>query len=85
MILFGEGDAAKILCALTRQLPITIKAISPFSSNAPAKIYGRPVISKEDLARTKAVIIIAAIVDVPTRLTELQRSGIARSRIITLR
>ena len=84
LILYGEGDAAAILCALAKRLPVSITAICPFRSSAPAKMYGRPTISKEQLARRGQMIVVAAFVDTPAHLDDLEQLAVQRSRIITL-
>ena len=84
LLLYGEGDAARILCRLSRHLPVTIRGICPFRPESPKRLWGRKTLSPQDLARSDATCILAAFVNTPTHLAQLARWGIGRDRLITL-
>ncbi len=84
VVLYGEGDAARVLCALSKHLPVNITAICPFRGNPPLHLLGRPTISQDQLARTGDTIVVASFVNTPEHLERLKALDISRDRIITL-
>ena len=84
LVLYGEGDAAHICCALSRHLPVDVAAICPFRPDFPSRLLGRPTLREEQLLESDATIVIASFVGTPARLGRLQELGIDRDRIITL-
>ena len=85
LVLYGEGDAAKALCHLARHLPVEIVGICPFRTGRPEKLLGRRTLTREQLAETDALIILAAFVDTAARLEQLRQLDIPRERVIVLR
>ena len=74
LVLCGAGDAARILRCLSSDAGVTIVRVCPLRPDAPPK--------PDDIDGT---VIVAAFVDIPARLAELQAAGIPRERIITLK
>lgn len=84
LVLYGEGDSARILCTLSRFLPVTITAICPFRPDGRRRLLGRPRISEDQLATAGQTIVVAAFVNTEAHLTRLEQLGIGRHSIITL-
>lgn len=85
IIVYGDGDAARILCKMSKHLPITIQSICPFMSHVNTRLFGHKVISEEQLTEMEETVIIAAFVNVHAYLTRLEKLGINRERILTIR
>ena len=85
IIVYGDGDAARILCVMSKYLPITIRSICPFHPNVHTRLFGHEVISEEQFTKVDETVIIAAFVNVPVYLTRLEKLGINRDRILTIR
>ncbi len=84
LILYGEGDVARVLCAMARRLPVNIKAVCPFRPTAPPRLLGRPTITEKEMAQSGDTIVLAAIVGIGERVERLKALGMPRGRIITL-
>jgi hypothetical protein len=84
LVLYGEGDVARVLCAMAGRLPIRIKAVCPFRPAPPPRLLGRPTITEKELAQSGDMIIVAAIVGIGGRVERLKALGVPRDRIITL-
>ena len=84
LVLCGQGEAARILCALSAYLPVTITHICPVQHEGAKRMFGRQIISWEELAEMDATVLAATFVDVPAYLDRLKELGIGRDRIITL-
>ncbi len=84
LVLYGQGDAARILIKLSRYFPVEIVAICPVGYDRPASLMNRPTISHEVLARMSETILTACFVDTPAVLAVLATLGVPRERIITL-
>jgi GT2 family glycosyltransferase len=84
LILYGEGDVARVLCAMARRLPVNIKAVCPFRPTAAPRLLGRPTITEKEMAQSGDTIVLAAIVGIGERVERLKALGVPRGRIITL-
>jgi hypothetical protein len=84
LVLYGQGEAARILCALSRYLPVTITHICPVQHEGTKRLFGREIISPEDLAKMDATVLVATLADVQAYLGRLEELGIGRDRVITL-
>ncbi len=85
IIIYGDGDAARILCNMSKNLPITIRGICPLLPNVNTRLFGHKVVSEEQLSKVDEAIIIATFVNVPAYLKRLEKLGINRNRILTIR
>ncbi len=86
IIIYGDGDAARILCNMSRFLPITVRSICPVLPQATKRLYGHEVITEAQLTMMEEeTVIIAAFVNVRAYLTKLEKLGIYRNRILTIR
>ena len=85
LALYGEGDAARVLCALSRYSAAEVTGICPLRPDPPRRLLGRPTLSEDRLARSQATVVIAAFVNIPAHVARLEELGIPRDRIITLR
>ncbi len=85
IIIYGDGDAAIILCNLSKFLPITVRSICPFLPHVNACLFGHKTISEDQLPETDETLVIAAFVNVSAYVTRLEKLGINRNRILTLR
>lgn len=83
LVLYGRGDAVRILRALAHGLPVRIRAICP-PGPGPTHRPDCPTLSESDLAATDATIVVAALVDTPRHVARLEQLGIGRDRILTV-
>jgi hypothetical protein len=84
LVLYGEGDVARVLCAMARRLPVHIKAVCPFRPTAPPRLLGRPTMTEKEMAQSGDTIVVAAIVGIGERVERLKALGVPRDRIITM-
>ncbi len=84
--LYGDGDAARILCALSRFLPVRIRAVCPFPESEENHLRSpdRETWTEEDVADYEGLVIVAAFVNSAEHLGRLQRLGLNRERLIVL-
>jgi hypothetical protein len=83
VVLYGDGEAAAMLCALARHLPVRVAGVCPEAPTARRRLFGRPVVAPEALAAAAAVVV-ADFVAVPNHLARLAELGVPRGRTITL-
>ncbi len=84
VVLYGQGDAARILCALSRHLPVSVTGICPAGRSGRGRLFGRPAIAPEQLAGNGMPVVVAAFVDIPAYVARLEELGLSRDKIITL-
>lgn len=84
LVLYGDGTEAEILCALSRFLPVRIRAVCPFRPVGRDRLLGRPVRRFEDLARSPETILLASFTNTAELLDKLERAGVEIGRIIVL-
>jgi hypothetical protein len=84
VVLYGDGDAARILAALARFLPVRIRAICPFAGAPPRPRRQPERWSEERLAAYPGMVIVAAFVNSSEHVQRLQRLGITRDRLVVL-
>ncbi len=83
-VLYGDGEAARILCALARFTPLRIRAICPFDGS-PAEARQSPATwSEENLAAYKGPVLVAAFVNAAEHVRRLRQLGIHRDRLMVL-
>ncbi len=85
IIVYGDGDAARILCSMSKLLPISIRSICPLLTCENTHLFGHKVVSEEQLTETDETVVIAAFVNVAAHVTRLEKLGITQDRIITIR
>lgn len=85
IIVYGDGDAARILCNMSKLLPITIRSICPFLPHVNTRLFGHEIISEEQLTKVEETLVIATFVNVTAYVTRLEKLGINRDRILTIR
>jgi hypothetical protein len=78
--LYGNGDAARLLIALCRFLPLRVRAVCPFPGAAP----GRDTWSEQRLAQYDGTIIIASFVNTVAHRQRLQALGTRSRRLVVL-
>ncbi len=84
LVLYGEGDVARVLCAMAGRLPVNIKAVCPFRPETPPRLLGRPTMTEQEMARSGDTIVVAAVVGIGERVERLKTLGVCRERILTL-
>ncbi len=84
LVLYGEGDVARVLCAMAGRLPVHIKAVCPFRAAAPLRLHGRPTMTEKEMAQDGGAIVVAAMVGIGGRVERLKALGVPPGRIITL-
>jgi hypothetical protein len=84
IVLFGDGDTARIIVGLSKLLSVEVRAICPFDPTESKKRYGREVWAIDRLADYEGMVLLTSIVNVEQRLTQLQEIGITRERVITM-
>jgi hypothetical protein len=81
--LYGDGDAARILKALSRFLPVRIRAVCPFAG-MPSRSRGVPTWTEQQLAAYEGLVLVAAFVNSAEHVRRLRQLGRERDRIIVL-
>jgi hypothetical protein len=84
IVLFGDGDTARIIVGLSKLLSVEVRAICPFDPTESKKRYGREVWAIDRLADYEGMVLLTSIVNVEQRLTQLQEIGITRERVIAM-
>ena len=84
LVLYGDGMEAKILCVLSRFLPLEIRAVCPFRDTGAERLYGRPVRRLEELAGARETIMCASFLNTAQLLEQLAAAGVKRERVIVL-
>jgi GT2 family glycosyltransferase len=84
IVLYGDGDTARIVVGLSELLPVKVQSICPFEQSDAESCYGRDVWSKDQLADYQGTVLLTSVVNVEQRLSQLREMGIARERVITM-
>lgn len=84
LALFGCGQAAWTLFALTRFLPLQISGACPFDADAADCPGGAQRLNMDELRNFPGPIVIAAFVNTAYWLRELEAAGIPRERCVVL-
>ena len=84
LVLYGDGTAARILCTLSRFLPVRIRGICPFCpTDAPSR-YGKPLKRIDELPGSPETVLCASFTDTASLTQELARAGVETERIMAL-
>jgi hypothetical protein len=83
-VLYGDGEAARILCALARFVPLRIRAICPFDGSLAGTLPGPATWSLESLAAYQGPVIVAAFVNAAEHVRRLGQLGIHRDQLLIL-
>ncbi len=81
VILYGDGVAARMLCALAPYVPLTVRAIVPFC--AAGRPHGAGLLFPA--AAAHVMIVPAAFTDTTKHLARLAACGVDRTSVVTLR
>jgi hypothetical protein len=84
IVLYGEGEAARILTVLAKSLPLKVKAICPIEETERRRLYGTEVWDRSALSAWEGTVLVAAFVNCEERLRELQELGVPRDRIVVM-
>jgi hypothetical protein len=82
--IYGDGDAARILCALARLAQVRIRAVCPFDSLAHGQCPGQETWAEKRLLAYDGMVIVAAFVNSAQHVGRLERLGLDRTRLVVL-
>lgn len=85
VILYGDGEAARILCSYAPLQKVHIKAICPLEPVQNNRIYGAEIWLKNQFDRWDGTIIVAAFVNIEKHVTQLHEAGIAPEKLVLMR
>jgi hypothetical protein len=83
-VLYGNGEAVRILCALARFTPLRIRAICPFDGTLDVVEKKPPTWSETSLAAYEGPVLVAAFVNAAEHVRRLSQLGIPRERCLVL-
>ena len=83
-VLYGEGDAARLLVALSRFSQVKITAICPIDRQPHARWARLDTLDTEELRETKPPILVAAFANLDRHVARLARAGIPRDRLVLM-
>ncbi|MCJ7543630.1 MAG: hypothetical protein MUP47_03525 [Phycisphaerae bacterium] len=84
LIVYGQGEEARIACALAGHVKIKVRAVCPLGPNRPRRLFGRPTISEQAMAESSATVLLAALVNLPALRKRLEDLGLGTQRVIGL-
>lgn len=83
-VVYGEGDAARLLVALSRFSPVRITAVCPIDRTQPTIWTRLDTVDTEGLRDTQQPILVAAFANLDRHIARLARAGIPRERMVLM-
>jgi hypothetical protein len=84
LVLYGDGDAARLLASMTRPLGLRVHAVCRWSAAEPRRRPLAPVWTAQQLGRWAGPVVVASFVDSAQHVEQLQSLGLSRERLIVL-
>jgi hypothetical protein len=84
LVLYGDGDAARLLAAMTPSLGLRVRAVCRWSAAEPRRRKRAPDWTPAQLSRWAGPVVVASFVDSVEQVEHLLSLGIVRERLIVL-